>query len=143
MSISSHATPPHGANARIRLDTFFSRDVGARYRPTPTTPSAVLATGDRTRANGVLRHSTWDDVVKRVSKDSTGTKDSTFSGSEKNRNVLWTSILKTVQQEFETKQSGNDALFDLADATKEANPHLQWNSFFDFDVIDHPPLTSS
>ncbi|KAK3288786.1 hypothetical protein CYMTET_3749 [Cymbomonas tetramitiformis] len=51
-----------------------------------------------------------------------GTKDSTFSGNEKNRNALWTSILKTGQQAFEAKEAGNDVLFNLADATKEANP---------------------
>ncbi|KAK3286422.1 hypothetical protein CYMTET_6020 [Cymbomonas tetramitiformis] len=68
-------------------------------------------------------HSTWDvDVVKRGAKNSLGSKDSKFSGSEKNRNVLCSSMLKTAQQAFEAKESNNDVLFDLADATKETNP---------------------
>ncbi|KAK3256677.1 hypothetical protein CYMTET_34199 [Cymbomonas tetramitiformis] len=122
------------------------------YRPTPTTHAVALADGERTRANAVRLHSAWDvDIVKRVAKNSMGSKDSTFSGKEKNpgylpwknRNALWTSILKTAQQAFEANESGNDLLFDLADATKEANPIFNGILFFHVDFFDHPPLISS
>ncbi|KAK3267842.1 hypothetical protein CYMTET_23627 [Cymbomonas tetramitiformis] len=67
-----------------------------------------------------MQNSSWDvGLVKRVSRDALGTKDSTFKGDEHDRNVLWTSLVTSLQTAFEQKDSANDDLFDLADATKE------------------------
>ncbi|KAK3279116.1 hypothetical protein CYMTET_12985 [Cymbomonas tetramitiformis] len=52
-------------------------------------------------------------------------KDSTFSGHEKNRNTLWTSILRAAQQALEANETGDGVLFDLADATKEFDECLK------------------
>ena len=87
---------PLGAHNRIRLDTLFDRNIGARYRPTPNSPDATLAAPDRTRATAV-RNSSWDvDVIKRISRDALGNKEATFRGDEKERNVLWTSLVKSL-----------------------------------------------
>ncbi|KAK3284353.1 hypothetical protein CYMTET_7999 [Cymbomonas tetramitiformis] len=121
MSVNSHVTPPLGANNRIRLDTFFSRDVGSRYRPTPNSPAVNLTAPDRTRAAAV-QNSTWDvDIIKRISRDALGSKEDTFHGDEVRRNTLWTAIVKSLQRAFEQKDPSNTALFYLADAQKEVN----------------------
>ncbi|KAK3262826.1 hypothetical protein CYMTET_28346 [Cymbomonas tetramitiformis] len=115
MRVSSHATPPLGAHNRIRLETRSSPATlaGTRYRPTPLSPAAILAAADRTRATAV-QNSTWDtDLVKRVAKDALGAKNATFSGSENDRNALWTSLVKSIQYAFEQKESSTDVLFDL------------------------------
>ncbi|KAK3267016.1 hypothetical protein CYMTET_24397 [Cymbomonas tetramitiformis] len=58
----------------MRLDSIFARNVGARYKSTPQSAKVALAAADRTRGNAVLQ-SSWDtDVVKRVAKDTLGTK---------------------------------------------------------------------
>ncbi|KAK3249821.1 hypothetical protein CYMTET_40771 [Cymbomonas tetramitiformis] len=117
MSVSSHVTPPLGANNRIRLDTIFSRDVGSRYRPTPNSPRVTLTAPDRTRAAAV-QNSTWDvDIIKRISRDALGSKEDTFHGDEVRRNTLWTSIVKSLQRAFEQKDPNNAALVYLADTT--------------------------
>ncbi|KAK3235720.1 hypothetical protein CYMTET_54096 [Cymbomonas tetramitiformis] len=121
VSVSSHATPPLGPNNRIPLDTICSRDVGKQYKPTLRSPGAALTAPDRNRATVVL-NSSWDvELIKRISRGALGTKDSTFRGDdEKERNVLWTSLVKFIKSAFEQKDSSNDVLFDLANATKEA-----------------------
>ncbi|KAK3235950.1 hypothetical protein CYMTET_53887 [Cymbomonas tetramitiformis] len=113
-------TPPSGA--RMRLDSIFSRNVGARYRATPQSPVAALAAADRTRSNAVLQ-SLWDtDVVKRVAKDTLGNKSSSFSGSEPHRQVLWDSLVNSLQPSFVTKENTNENIFNLVDLDKEVNP---------------------
>ncbi|KAK3266131.1 hypothetical protein CYMTET_25234 [Cymbomonas tetramitiformis] len=90
-----------------------------RYRPTPASLAAALSAPERTRSVAV-QDSSWDvDLIKRVSRDALGAKDAAFKGDESDRNVLWTSLVTSLQSAFELKDSANDALFDLADATKE------------------------
>ena len=104
MNLSSASMPPLGAHNRIRRCTLFGRNVGARYRPTPNSLGATLAAVDRTRATTV-RNSSWDvDVIKRISRDALGNKEATFRGDEKERNVLWTSLVKALQSAFETME---------------------------------------
>ncbi|KAK3287626.1 hypothetical protein CYMTET_4870 [Cymbomonas tetramitiformis] len=92
-----------------------------RYRPTPASPATALTAPERTRAVAV-QNSSWDvDLIKRASRDALGTKDASFRGDESDRNVLWTSLVTSLQSAFELKDAANDALFDLADATKEVN----------------------
>ncbi|KAK3288201.1 hypothetical protein CYMTET_4316 [Cymbomonas tetramitiformis] len=92
-----------------------------RYRPTPASPAATLTAPERTRAVAV-QNSSWDvDLIKRTSRDALGAKEASFRGDESDRNVLWTSLVTSLQSAFELKDPANDALFDLADATKEVN----------------------
>ncbi|KAK3238320.1 hypothetical protein CYMTET_51658 [Cymbomonas tetramitiformis] len=92
-----------------------------RYRPTPASPAANLTAPKRTRAVAV-QNSSWDvDLIKRTSRDALGSKDAAFRGDESDRNVLWTSLVTSLQSAFELKDTANDTLFDLADATKEVN----------------------
>ncbi|KAK3243139.1 hypothetical protein CYMTET_47196 [Cymbomonas tetramitiformis] len=121
-SSSSVFTPPMGAQAHLRLDSIFARNVGARYRATPPSPAAVLTAADRTRATGVLQ-STWDaDVVKRVAKDTLGNKASSFSGSEPHRRVLWDSLVSSLEAAFASKEAAATDIFDLVDLDKAINP---------------------
>ncbi|KAK3235780.1 hypothetical protein CYMTET_54044 [Cymbomonas tetramitiformis] len=88
-----------------------------RYRPTPASPAATLTAPERTRAVAV-QNSSWDvDLIKRTSRDALGSKDASFRGDESDRNVLWTSLVTSLQSAFELKDAANDTLFDLADAT--------------------------
>ncbi|KAK3263203.1 hypothetical protein CYMTET_27976 [Cymbomonas tetramitiformis] len=122
MSTSSVHTPPPAANTRLRLDSIFARNVGARYRASPPTPSVNLTGADRTRASAVSQ-STWDaDVVKRVAKDTLGNKSASFSGSEPHRRVLWDSLFASLQDSFESKDTASATIFDLVDITQEVNP---------------------
>ncbi|KAK3244042.1 hypothetical protein CYMTET_46332 [Cymbomonas tetramitiformis] len=76
----------------------------------------------RTRGNAVLQ-SSWDiDVVKRVAKDTLGTKASSFSGSEPHRQLLWDSLVTALEASFINKDSANEDIFDLVDVTKEVHP---------------------
>ena len=123
MSTSSSVhTPPPAANARLRLDSIFARNVGARYRASPPTPSVNLAGADRTRASAVSQ-STWDaDVVKRVAKDTLGNKAASFSGSEPHRRVLWDSLFAGLQDSFASKDPAASTIFDLVDVDQEVHP---------------------
>ncbi|KAK3235093.1 hypothetical protein CYMTET_54684 [Cymbomonas tetramitiformis] len=90
-----------------------------RYRPTPASPAAALTAPERTRSVAV-QNSSWDvDLIKRAYRCALGTKDASFRGDESDRNVLWTSLVTSLQSAFELKDAANDTLFDLADATKE------------------------
>ncbi|KAK3249611.1 hypothetical protein CYMTET_40966 [Cymbomonas tetramitiformis] len=92
-----------------------------RYRPTPASPAANLTAPEWTRAVAV-QNSSWDvDLIKRTSRDALGSKEASFRGDESDRNVLWTSLVTSLQSAFELKDTANDTLFDLADATKEVN----------------------
>ncbi|KAK3287315.1 hypothetical protein CYMTET_5162 [Cymbomonas tetramitiformis] len=89
--------------------------------PTPNSPGTALTAPDRTSATAVL-NSSWDiGIIKRVSRDALGSKDVTFQCNEKDRNVLWTSTVKSLQTAFEQKEAANTALFYLVDATKEVH----------------------
>ncbi|KAK3289327.1 hypothetical protein CYMTET_3226 [Cymbomonas tetramitiformis] len=119
---STFYTPPAAAHARMRLDSIFARNAGARYRATPPSPPVQLTAADRTRANSTAQ-STWDsDVVKRVSKDTLGNKHSTFSGSESHRRVLWDSLYAGLQDAFASKDTTASSLFDLVDVDQEVHP---------------------
>ncbi|KAK3252665.1 hypothetical protein CYMTET_38046 [Cymbomonas tetramitiformis] len=120
MTSSSVGTPAMGA--RMRLDSIFARNVGARYKSTPQSAHVALAAADKTRGNAVLQ-SSWDvDVVKRVAKDTLGTKASSFSGSEPHRQLLWDSLVTALEASFVNKDSANEDIFDLVDVTKEVHP---------------------
>ncbi|KAK3232576.1 hypothetical protein CYMTET_57080 [Cymbomonas tetramitiformis] len=106
----------------MRLDSIFARNVGARYKSTPQSAKVVLAAADRTRGNAVLQ-SSWDtDVVKRVAKDTLGTKASSFSGNEPHRQLLWDSLVTALEASFVNKDTANEDIFDLVDVTKEVHP---------------------
>ncbi|KAK3248595.1 hypothetical protein CYMTET_41936 [Cymbomonas tetramitiformis] len=121
-SATSVFTPLVGAQAQLRLDSIFSRNVGARYRATTPSPAVVLSAADRTRATGVLQ-STWDaDVVKRVAKDTLGNKSSSFSGSEPHKRVLWDSLVFALEAAFASKEATTSDIFDLVDLEKSLNP---------------------
>ncbi|KAK3245401.1 hypothetical protein CYMTET_45028 [Cymbomonas tetramitiformis] len=49
-------------------------------------------------------------------------KASSFPGSEPHRQVLWDSLVNSLQQSFVNKESGSDSIFDLVDVDKEVNP---------------------
>ncbi|KAK3232720.1 hypothetical protein CYMTET_56938 [Cymbomonas tetramitiformis] len=103
-------------------DEWEDRNVGARYKSTPQSAKVVLAAADRTRGNAVLQ-SSWDtDVVKRVAKDTLGTKASSFSGSEPHRQLLWDSLVTALEASFVNKDNANEDIFDLVDVTKEVHP---------------------
>ncbi|KAK3246024.1 hypothetical protein CYMTET_44428 [Cymbomonas tetramitiformis] len=71
-------------------------------------------------AAALVVKSSWDaDSIKRISRDALGSKDIAFQGNEKDRDVLWTSIAKSLQTAFEQKEPANNVVFYLADATKE------------------------
>ncbi|KAK3253294.1 hypothetical protein CYMTET_37449 [Cymbomonas tetramitiformis] len=75
-----------------------------------------------TRGNAVLQ-SSWDtDVVKRVAKDTLGTKASSFSGSEPHRQLLWDSLVTALEASFVNKDTASEDIFDLVDVTKEVHP---------------------
>ncbi|KAK3240841.1 hypothetical protein CYMTET_49350 [Cymbomonas tetramitiformis] len=80
-----------------------------------------LEAQDRTRATALQNLSRGVDVIKRISRDALGSKEMTFRGDENDRNVLWTSLVKSLQTVFEQKDSSNEALLDLIDAMKEVN----------------------
>ncbi|KAK3272901.1 hypothetical protein CYMTET_18828 [Cymbomonas tetramitiformis] len=106
----------------MRLDSIFARNVGARYKSTPQSAHVALAAADKTRGNAVLQ-SSWDiDVVKRVAKDTLGTKASSFSGSEPHRQLLWDSLVTALEASFVNKDNANEDIFDLVDVTKEVHP---------------------
>ncbi|KAK3258487.1 hypothetical protein CYMTET_32464 [Cymbomonas tetramitiformis] len=106
----------------MRLDSIFARNVGARYKSTPQSAHVALAAADKTRGNAVLQ-SSWDtDVVKRVAKDTLGTKASSFSGSEPHRQLLWDSLVTALEASFVNKDTANEDIFDLVDVTKEVHP---------------------
>ncbi|KAK3242855.1 hypothetical protein CYMTET_47473 [Cymbomonas tetramitiformis] len=106
----------------MRLDSIFARNVGARYRSTPQSVHAALAATDKTRGNAVLQ-SSWDvDVVKRVARDTLGNKESSFSGSEPHRQLLWDSLVTGLESSFVNKDTANEDIFDLVDVTKEVHP---------------------
>ncbi|KAK3256261.1 hypothetical protein CYMTET_34594 [Cymbomonas tetramitiformis] len=90
-------------------------------RLAPNSPGVALTAPDRTRANAVLSSSLGVDIIKRISRDALGSKDVTFHGNEKDRNVLWTPIVKSMQTAFEQKEPANNVLLYLADATKKVN----------------------
>ncbi|KAK3283452.1 hypothetical protein CYMTET_8849 [Cymbomonas tetramitiformis] len=69
------------------------------------------------------KQSSWDiDVVKRVAKDTLGTKASSFSGSEPHRQLLWDSLVTALEASFVNKDSASEDIFDLVDVTKEVHP---------------------
>ncbi|KAK3250591.1 hypothetical protein CYMTET_40035 [Cymbomonas tetramitiformis] len=106
----------------MRLDSIFARNVGARYKSTPQSAKVALAAADGTRGNAVLQ-SSWDtDVVKRVAKDTLGTKASSFSGSEPHRQLLWDSLVTALEASFVNKDTASEDIFDLVDVTKEVHP---------------------
>ncbi|KAK3274213.1 hypothetical protein CYMTET_17590 [Cymbomonas tetramitiformis] len=83
---------------------------------------ATLAATDKTRGNAVLQ-SSWDvDVVKLVARDTLGTKESSFSGSEPHRQLLWDSLVTALESSFVNKDTANEDIVDLVDVTKEVHP---------------------
>ncbi|KAK3287016.1 hypothetical protein CYMTET_5454 [Cymbomonas tetramitiformis] len=120
MASSSVGTPNVGA--RMRLDSIFARNVGARYRSTPQSAHVTLAAADRTRGNAVLQ-SSWDiDIVKRIAKGTLGNKASSFAGSEPHRQLLWDSLVTALERFFVNKDSASEDIFDLVDVDKEVHP---------------------
>ncbi|KAK3237775.1 hypothetical protein CYMTET_52176 [Cymbomonas tetramitiformis] len=105
-----------------------TRKLSMYTRLDPTFYAAVksahvaLAAADKTRGNAVLQSSRDIDVVKRVAKDTLGTKASSFSGSEPHRQLLWDSLVTALEASFVNKDSANEDIFDLVDVNKEVHP---------------------